>query len=69
MLTPCKPCICSKAPCEQCMFGYKSTETNHEQMKRLIELVDAGEKPCGYLLVERYKSMHLDWMEHMEENK
>lgn len=66
MLTPCKPCICPEAPCEQCMFGYKSAETNHIQMKRLIELVDAGEKPCGYLLTEHYKRIHHNWKDQME---
>ena len=67
MLTPCSPCVCFGAPCEQCMFGYQSAYTKHKQMKRLIELVDKGEKPCGYLLPERYKSMHSNWKEHMEE--
>ena len=28
MLTPCNPCICTGASCEQCMFGYQSAQTN-----------------------------------------
>lgn len=67
MLTPCKPCICPKAPCEQCTFGYRPAEENHNQMKRLIELVDAGEKPCWYLLVNDYKRIHPNWKDRMEE--
>lgn len=66
MLTPCNPCICSTASCEQCMFGYQSKETKHEQMKRLIELADYGQKPNGYLLVERYKDIHHNWKEQMK---
>ena len=66
MLTPCIPCICPTAPCEQCMFGYKSAETNHKQIKQIIKLVDAGEKPMGYLLAQRYKDMHPNWKEQME---
>lgn len=67
MLTPCNPCICPKAPCEQCMFGYKSTYTNHKKMKQLIEAVDRGEKPLGYVLADGYKRLHPNWKEEMEE--
>ena len=42
MLTPCSPCICTEASCEQCMFGYQSAETKHKLMKQIIELVDRG---------------------------
>ena len=48
------------------MFGYKSAETNHKQMKQIIKLVDSGEKPMGYLLANRYKDMHPNWKEQME---
>lgn len=68
MLEPCNPCICSGAQCEQCMFGYQSAEANHKQMKRLIELVDSGEKPNGFLLAQRYKDIHSDWKKQMEDS-
>ena len=66
MLTPCNPCICTGASCEQCMFGYQSAETKHKRMKQIIELVDRGEKPNGYLLAQRYKNYHHNWEEQME---
>lgn len=66
ILTPCSPCICSGAPCEQCMFGYRSAEDNHKSMKRLIEAVERGEKPFGYQLVDSYKIVHSNWREQME---
>ena len=66
MLTPCKPCICTGASCEQCMFGYQSAETKHKRMKQIIELVDRGEKPNGYLLAQRYKNYHPNWEKQME---
>ena len=66
MLTPCNPCICTGASCEQCMFGYQSAETNHTQMKQIMELVDRGEKPNGYLLAQRYKNYHNNWKKQME---
>lgn len=67
MLTPCSPCLCPKSPCEHCMFGYNSSYTNHKQMKELIEAVDRGEKPLGYVLADNYKRMHPNWKEQMEE--
>ena len=69
MLTPCKPCVCNRASCEQCMFGYKSAETNHKRMKQIIELVDRGETPNGYLLALRYKKYHPNWREQIEYEK
>ena len=66
MLTPCSPCVCIGAPCEQCMFGYKSAETNHKLMKQLIIQVDNGEKPPGYLLPGYYKRYHPNWKKEME---
>ena len=66
MLTPCNPCVCLGAPCEQCMFGYASNEMNHKRMKRLIELIDKGEKPNGYVIVERYKKYHSNWKSQMD---
>ena len=67
MLTPCNPCICPGAPCEQCIFGYKSREEKHRLMKQLIESVNRGEKPNGYLIARRYKIYHNNWEEQMEE--
>lgn len=61
MLNPCSPCVCSGATCEQCMFGYRSKESNHEHMKELFLAVEAGEKPAGWKVVETYKSYHPDW--------
>lgn len=68
MLTPCNPCICSRTPCEQCMFGYRSDEDNHKSMKSLIEAVERGEKPLGYALVDKYKGAHSNWKEQMEDD-
>lgn len=42
MLNPCDPCICHRAPCEQCMFGYRIMLENHRRVKQLILKVDAG---------------------------
>ena len=67
MLTPCNPCVCPGAPCEQCMFGYQSAETNHKTMKDLIIQVENGEKPMGYMIPEWYKCYHPDWKKEMEE--
>ncbi len=61
MLNPCSPCVCTGAPCEQCMFGYRSREENHESMKKLFLAVEAGEKPIGWRCVENYKCYHPDW--------
>ena len=69
MLEPCNPCICTGAQCEQCMFGYRSAEANKKKKKKLIELVNLGEKPNGYLLAQRYKDIHSDWKKQMENLK
>jgi hypothetical protein len=37
LLSPCSPCVCLGAPCEQCMFGYKSAEENHRLLKDVLE--------------------------------
>lgn len=63
MLDPCNPCVCPGAPCEQCTFGYRSKEDNHENMKSLIERVESGEKPIGWRCVETYKTYHKNWRE------
>lgn len=65
MLTPCNPCSCPGAPCEQCMFGYQSEESNHETMKNLIEKTLKGEKPHGYRVAERYMDIHKNWKAEM----
>ena len=61
MLTPCQPCVCPGAPCEQCMFGYRSKEENHEHMKTLFYAVERGEKPFGWGVVRAYKTLHPNW--------
>lgn len=65
MLDPCSPCICGL--CEQCMFGYRPREKNHENMKRLIERAEQGHKLSVYdtTLIETYKRYHPDWKEEM----
>ena len=65
MLNPCNPCVCPSAPCEQCLFGYTSDVNKHEKMKKLIEAVNNGEKPNGYVCAERYMKLHSDWNDHM----
>lgn len=67
MLTPCKPCMCTGAPCEQCMFGYRSAEDNHNAMKNLIESTLRGEKPLGYGVAEKYMAVHKNWREQIQE--
>ena len=63
MLNPCNPCVCPGAPCEQCTYGYRSKEENHESMKKLLLAVDAGAKPYGWKSAERYMQFHSDWRE------
>lgn len=58
MLTPCSPCICPSAPCEQCTFGYRDSDTKHNMMKDLIKKYLRGETPYGYRLAERYMEYH-----------
>ena len=67
MLEPCNPCVCSRAPCEQCMFGYNSRKINHELMKKLLLAVDAGEKPDGWRCAETYKIFHRNWKAELED--
>lgn len=67
MLDPCDPCVCIGAPCEQCMFGYRSSQSNHEHMKELITAVNNGEKPVGWRNAETYMMYHRDWEKEMEE--
>lgn len=67
MLTPCNPCICPGAPCEQCMFGYHTDEQNHRIMKDIFKTVASGENDLAYefKLVERYKMFHPNWKEQL----
>lgn len=67
MLKPCDPCSCPGAPCEQCMFGYQSEESNHKTMKHLIEGTLAGEKPFAYQLAEEYIRKHPNWRAEMRD--
>ena len=67
MLTPCSPCSCPGAPCEQCMFGYQSDETKHNIMKNLIEKTFKGEKPIVSSAAKRYMEKHKNWLDEMEE--
>lgn len=67
MLTPCSPCVCFGAPCEQCMFGYKSDQSNHEAMKTLIIGYLNGRRDPGYRCAERYMELHKNWKEQMGE--
>lgn len=68
MLTPCSPCICTNATCEQCMFGYETMEESHKKMKGLIEAVLAGRQPRGYGLAKKYMRYHADWRDQMGDN-
>jgi hypothetical protein len=65
MLNPCKPCICPGAPCEQCSFGYRSEEENHEKLKKLLLAVNAGEKTSGWKHAEFYMQFHANWREEL----
>lgn len=65
MLNPCKPCICPGAPCEQCCFGYRPAEENHEKLKGLLLSVNAGEKPNGWSHAEFYMRFHPNWREEL----
>ena len=67
MLNPCFPCVCPKATCEQCMFGYQSEEANHEAMKQLLLAVNAGKKPVGYGCAETYMRYHENWKDELFE--
>lgn len=66
MLTPCNPCVCRGAPCEQCMFGYLSKVDAHDLMKKLILCMENGGTPVGRTLVETYKSYHPNWKNEMK---
>lgn len=61
MLKPCDPCVCSGAPCEQCMFGYKSKETKHKMMKEMLIAYNEGKKPSGWKAAETYMLFHKNW--------
>lgn len=65
MLTPCSPCCCPGAPCEQCMFGYNDEESNHRIMKDLILKIANGGKPIGWRNAETYMDYHKDWREEI----
>lgn len=60
MLTPCKPCVSSNHVCEQCLFGYRSYEENHERMKKLIIETLQNKDPWNGYLAERYMEYHPD---------
>lgn len=66
MLNPCNPCCCPGAPCEQCMFGYNSAETNHRIMKQLLNEYINGDKPIGWANAKLYMEFHKDWKKEME---
>lgn len=67
MLNPCRPCCCPGAPCEQCGFGYRTREENHESMKQLLIEFNAGEKPIGWKAAELYMFYHSDWKSELPE--
>lgn len=70
MLNPCRPCIWpTKGHCEQCIFGYRPVEENHETMKNLIIETNNGEKPFEWRVAERYMECHPDWQTQMEKTK
>ena len=52
LFDPCKPCICSGAPCEQCMFGYKREK---ERIKILKEILKENKFKS---IVESYNLLH-----------
>lgn len=52
LYNPCRPCLCPGAPCEQCMFGYKSQE---EASRLLKHVLDNNTYPG---IVERYNLYH-----------
>lgn len=66
LLTPCSPCVCPESPCEQCMFGYRSQIDAHNLMKDLIQRVENGEKPVGWILAKIYKDYHPNWAEQLK---
>ena len=51
-IDPCKPCLCSGAPCEHCMFGYKQ----EKERIRLLKEVLKENKYRG--IIERYEMSH-----------
>ena len=65
MLNPCNPCVCSGAPCEQCMFGYRSQDTKHKTMKEMLIAYNAGKKPDGWQAAENYTLYHKNWREEI----
>lgn len=65
MLNPCKPCICPDASCEQCSFGYRPKEENHEKLKELLLAVNVGEKPLGWGNALIYQRFHPNWREEL----
>ena len=67
MLNPCSPCVCTGAPCEQCMFGYRSLESNHEHMKELLLAYTRGEKPSGWKCAAIYTQFHSNWRDELGE--
>ena len=69
MLNPCKPCCCPGAPCEQCGFGYRTPEENHESMKQLLIEFNAGKKPIGWKAAELYMFHHNDWQSELPEKE
>ena len=64
MLNPCNPCLCIGAPCEQCQFGYRTAEENHESMKRI--LLDTDANSFNKSIAEAYKDYHPDWEERLK---
>lgn len=67
MLTPCRPCSCPGAPCEQCVFGYQSKETNHEQMRSILVDYLNGNRKGYWRVAERYMENHPNWREELGE--
>lgn len=66
MLDPCSPCCCPGAPCEHCMFGYRSKEENHASMKELITKLVTGENPYGCGAAKTYMTYHKDWRKEID---
>lgn len=66
MLNPCDPCVCYEQSCSKCTFGCKTEKQKHEHMKRLINDVNAGKQPLGYMLAMMYMYFHENWQSELE---
>lgn len=69
MLNPCKPCVCSVAPCEQCVFGYASDEERHKRILKLLLEFKANKKTIGWKCAETFMRYHPDWEKEIKKEE